>query len=91
MATESGWLKIEAAKVVPAVQEALGKLDGGQCELLLDFSSVVRIDSRDLQAMESLAGAADKKTAKVVLHAVNVDVYRVLKLTQLAPRFSFLP
>ena len=56
----------------------------------MDFSSVRRIDSNALVAMEELAGMADQKAVKVVLRGVNVDIYRVLKLMKLAPRFSFL-
>ena len=33
---------------------------------------------------------ADAKTVKVVLRGVNVDVYKVLKLVKLTPRFSFV-
>jgi len=40
--------------------------------------------------MESLAGRADEKAVKVVLRGVNVDIYKVLKLMKLAPRFSFV-
>jgi hypothetical protein len=40
--------------------------------------------------MEKLAGVADDKAVKVVLRGVNVDVYKVLKLVNLTPRFSFL-
>jgi len=84
------WLKIDGERVVGALQEALEKLDGAGDELVLDFSAVRRIDPSALRAMETLAGAADDKAAKVVLRGVNVDVYRVLKLMKLAPRFSFL-
>jgi len=84
------WLKIDAERVVPALQDALEKLDGAGNELVLDFSAVRRIDPSALRAMEHLAGAADDKAAKVALRGVNVDIYRVLKLMKLAPRFSFL-
>ncbi len=40
--------------------------------------------------MENLASTAGDKAAKVVLRGVNVDIYKVLKLVKLAPRFSFL-
>jgi hypothetical protein len=36
-----------------------------------------------------LAGAADEKAVKVALRGVHVDVYKVLKLVKLTPRFSF--
>jgi len=84
------WLEIDREHVVHALQEALGKLDGVGGEVGLDFSSVHRIDPSALRAMETLASAADDKGTKVVLRGVNVDVYKVLKLMKLAPRFSFL-
>jgi hypothetical protein len=33
---------------------------------------------------------ADERSVKVVLRAVNMDVYRVLKLLKLTERFAFL-
>jgi anti-anti-sigma regulatory factor len=58
--------------------------------VVLDFSSVRRIDPNALRAMEKLAGLADGKAVKVVLRGVNVDIYKVLKLVKLTSRFSFL-
>ena len=40
--------------------------------------------------MEAFEEIADDKAVKVVLRNVSVDVYRVLKLAKLAPRFSFV-
>jgi anti-anti-sigma regulatory factor len=51
---------------------------------------VRRIDPSALRAIEEFAGTADDKGVKVVLCGVNVDVYKVLKLMRLAPRFSFV-
>jgi anti-anti-sigma regulatory factor len=83
-------LKIDGDRVAHALQEALEKLDGGGSEMVLDFSSVRRIDPSALRAMEGLASTAGDKDAKIVLRGVNVDIYKVLKLTKLARRFSFL-
>jgi anti-anti-sigma regulatory factor len=83
------WLKIDGERVAPALQEALEKLDGIGAEVVLDFSSVHRIDTNALKAMENFAAIVDGK-AKVALQGMNVDVYKVLKLMKLAPRFSFL-
>jgi anti-anti-sigma regulatory factor len=55
----------------------------------LDFSSVLRIDGNVIREMEELADLADARSGVVVLRAVNVDVYRVLKQLKLADRFSF--
>ena len=76
--------------VVPTLELALEKLGSGESEVVLDFSSVRRIDGNALQAIEKLAAIAGDKAANVVLCGVNVDVYKVLKLAKLAARFSFL-
>ncbi len=57
---------------------------------MLDFSSVRRIDSTALRALEEFARLADEKAVKVVLCGVNVDVYKVLKLVKLTRQFSFV-
>jgi anti-anti-sigma regulatory factor len=68
----------------------LTMLENANGQLVLDFSSVRRLDATALRAMEQLAGIADEKGARLALRGVNVDVYRVLKLVKLAPRFAFL-
>ena len=70
------------------VEEAVRKVNRGESEAILDFSSVSRIDPHIVGAMEELARLADEKKAKVVLRAVNVDIYRVLKQLKLAERFT---
>ena len=83
-------LSIGEQRVVPALQEAAANLDSTQGEAVLDFSSVRRIDSSALRAMEEFVGVADDIGVKVVLSGVGVGVYKVLKLSRLASRFSFL-
>lgn len=90
MAMNAVFLNIDEERVVPDLQEAGGNLDCTQGEAVLDFSSVRRIDSTALQAMEEFARIADEKAVKVVLRGVSVDVYKVLKLVKLAHRFSFV-
>jgi len=50
---------------------------------VLDFSDVQRIDTSGVQALEKLAD-------QTVLRGVNTNVYKVLKLLKLAPRFRFV-
>ncbi len=73
---------------VPGLEDAVHSLDSGLSELILDFSSVRRIDACALKKMEQLATVADEKRVKVVLRGVNIDIYRVLKLMHLAQRFT---
>jgi len=82
-------LNLGEKRLVPALQEAREKLDSVEGEAVLDFSSVRRIDSSALRAMEEFVGVADEKSVKVVLSGVNVGAYKVLKLAKLASRFSF--
>lgn len=86
----AAWLKIDEERVVQGLQEAGEKLDSIEGEVALDFSSVRRIDSSALRAMEEFVGMADDKGVKVVLRGVNVGVYKVLKLVKLGSRFSFV-
>ena len=90
MTTFSVWPKVDGETNVQVLQEAREKLDSAEGDVLLDFSSVRRIDPSALTAMEELAGIADDKAVKVVLCGVNVDIYKVLKLVKLTSRFSFL-
>ena len=90
MTTNAEWLEIEGERVVQTLQTARETLDGAQGDVVLDFSSVRRINSSGLRVMEKLAGIADDKAVKVVLRSVNVDIYKVLKLVKLTSRFSFL-
>jgi anti-anti-sigma regulatory factor len=83
-------LSIDETCVAPALREAGEKLDGTEGEAVLDFSSMRRVDSSAVNAIEELAHLADEKAVKIVLRGVNVDVYKVLKLMKLTRRFSFV-
>jgi len=76
-------------ELLPALQEALERLDSADGEVVLDFSSVRRIGPDALKGMEELASKAEEKGIRVVLAGMSVDVYKVLKLAKLASRFSF--
>jgi len=84
------WLDIDEERVVPALQEAGMKLDDADGEATLDFSAVRRVDPSDLAAIEEFARLADEKAVHVLLHGVNVDVYKAMKLVKLTRRFTFV-
>jgi anti-anti-sigma regulatory factor len=90
VATNSVWLKIDGQGVGAVLQEALQTLNGDGRKVVLDFSSLRHIDPTDLEALESFASTIDGNASEVMLRGVNIDVYKVLKLTKLATRFSFL-
>jgi anti-anti-sigma regulatory factor len=71
------------------LQEAVGALDSTGKELVLDFSSMRRLAPAELGELEKLADRADQLGVRVVLRAVPIGVYRVLKLMKLAGRFAF--
>jgi len=89
MAITAVWLKLDEKQVVRALQDAGTKLGNVEDEVVLDFSSVRRVDQSALRVMEEFVGIADDKAVKVVLCGVSVGVYKVLKLVKLAPRFVF--
>ncbi len=90
MAIITVFLNIDEQRMALALKEAGEKLDSSEGEACLDFSSVPRIDSSALRAMEEFACIAEEKAVKVVLRGVSVDVYKVLKLVKLTRRFSFV-
>jgi len=81
---------IDGEHLSEALQAIGTKLDSLDGEVTLDFSSVTRIDSSALRALEGLARTADAKNFKIALRGVNLDIYRVLKLATLARRFSLV-
>jgi anti-anti-sigma regulatory factor len=83
-------LKVDPERVADCLQELHAKLGSAKGETVLDFSSVQRVDAKAIRAMEELAGLADAKGVKIGLCGVNVEIYKVLKLVSLAPRFSFV-
>ena len=56
-----------------------------ECEAL----HVAAIRAGQVGSVEELIDRAENQSVKVVLHGVNVDIYKVLKLIKLAARFSF--
>lgn len=81
--------KIDAQHLVESLRAARKKLDGVNVETVLDFTSVLRIDPSALCEMEALATLAEETNDKICLLHVNVEIYKVLKLAKLAPRFNF--
>jgi len=91
MTTNSVWVKVDPERVIQVLKnDAVEKLAGAE-DIVLDFSSVLRIDASAVDALEELARLAGERSANVALLSVNLDVYKVLKLVKLTQRFSFLP
>jgi anti-anti-sigma regulatory factor len=91
MKTNAAWVTVDPERMVQVLKkDAVEKLAGAE-DVVLDFSSVLRIDASAVDALEDLARLAGDRSANVALLGVNLDVYKVLKLVKLTPRFSFLP
>ena len=90
MTTNLTSVKIDPHGVAGSLQQAVETLHTAEGELVLDFSSVLRIDTTAARALQELADRADARSARVVLRAVNIEIYKALKLLKLAQRFSFL-
>jgi anti-anti-sigma regulatory factor len=89
MSSIAGCFRIDGERVADTLQETLKRLDTGNSEVVLDFSSVRRLDPSALRALEELAAIADENAITLWLRGVSVNVYKVLKLAKLAPRFLF--
>jgi anti-anti-sigma factor len=89
MASEGVRMSVEGERAAHTLQEARKTLESAQGEVVLDFSSVQRIDSGALRALGELADTASGKGIQLVLNNVSVDIYKVLKLMGLTSRFSF--
>jgi len=76
---------------VPSILQGIEKsLDRSQGEVVIDFSSVARLDGAALRSLAEFANNAEAASVKVILRGVNVDVYKVLVLMKLTSRFSFV-
>lgn len=71
------------------LEDARTRLERAEGELVVDLSPVRRLEPEELRSLEALAGQAEGRGVRVTLSSVAVDVYRVLKLVKLAPRFAF--
>lgn len=82
--------KVDKESVPSILQEIEKSLDHSQGELVIDFSSVARLDGGALRSLAEFANKAEAASVKVILRGVNVDVYKVLVLMKLTSRFSFV-
>ena len=89
VATMAMRFRVEQERITSIVQEAAQKLEKTDVDLVLDFSSVSRLDPSAVEALEKLSQSAESRGAKIVLREVNIDIYKVLKLIGLTPKFEF--
>jgi anti-anti-sigma regulatory factor len=82
--------KIDGERVAESLRMMGDKLGTSDGELVLDFGAVRALNPAALVALSRLAETAEQKKVRLVLRAVNIDAYKVLKLAKLAPRLGFL-
>ncbi len=82
--------KVDKDNVPSILQEIEKSLDHTQGEVVIDFSSVSRLDGSAVRSLAEFAGKAKANSLRVILRGVNVDVYKVLVLTKLTSPFSFV-
>jgi anti-anti-sigma factor len=88
---ESTLIRIDGRATTQSLTEAIAALpDAEGAEVVLDLSSVARVDTSGVAALTDLAAQGEARKLQLTLRGVVVDVYRVLKLTGLAARFRFL-
>jgi len=90
MATSRTIIDLDQQRITAALDQAAKKLDGNEKEVVLDFSCVRRIDSGDVRRLAEFAHAAEEKKVRVLLGGVDIDIYKVLKLTKLTREFGFV-
>jgi len=89
MATVADLIAIDPKNVTRSLLQGAEKLSAAPADATFDFSTVQQIDAGGVHALEQVARIANEKSVHIVLRAVNVDVYKVLKLVKLTQRFSF--
>jgi anti-anti-sigma regulatory factor len=82
--------KVDNQNVASALQEVEKSLNRAQGEVVIDLSSVARLDGIALSSLAEFANKAETASVKIILRGVNVDVYKVLVLMRLTSRFSFV-
>ncbi len=87
--TVADWQKIDGEHLADSLRAIQTNLQASNGELVLDFTLVARIDAEALTELSRLADQAEHKKIRLVLLAVNVDAYKVLKLAKLTERLSF--
>lgn len=82
--------RVDNENVASALLELEKSLNRAQGEVVIDLSSVARVDGTALSSLAEFANKAETASVKVTLRGVNVDVYKVLVLMKLTSRFSFV-
>lgn len=88
--TIAEWQRIDGEHVAESLRAIAEKLTASDGDLVLDFSAVRFLSPAALAALSQFASTAEKKRVRLVFRAVNIDVYKVLKLAKMTSRLAFL-
>lgn len=81
---------VNGEHIAETLNEICSKLPASGGEVLLDFFLAQTLDPAAIEALEHLAGTAEVLKTKVILRGVNVEMYKVLKLSDLTDKFLFI-
>ncbi len=81
---------VNGERVAETMNELCGNLTANSGELLLDFFFVQTLDPAAIKGLEDLSGIAEVMKVKIILRGVNVEVYKVLKLSDLTDKLLFI-
>lgn len=88
--TTSENIVVNGERVAETLKELCGCLSPNGSDMLLDFFLVQSIDPAAIEGLEQLAEAAKLASVKVILRGVNVEIYKVMKLSDLTDKFLFI-
>ena len=82
---------IDEARLLLSLREVLPKIDGAKGEVVLDFSSVQRLDSRVLQVLKEYAAVAHEKKKSRSSFAGSTPAFtKCLRWVKFTWPFSFV-
>ena len=84
-------VKLDPDRLAQSIQDTAAEKLKNAGEIALDFSSVLRVDTNAVKALEEFAQLAAARSVEVQLHGVNLEVYKVLKLVKLDSWQKALP
>ncbi len=84
-------VKVDAARSVECIEEAILYVVRGDKEVTVDLSALPRLDAPVLKALERLADIVEFRGAKGIVRGARVESYKVLKLMGLANRLIYEP
>ena len=90
MTTVADWITIDAETAAASLRRIAEVGPNKDAQLRLDLSQVKRIDEPTLTALGALAFDAESLHSQIVLRGVNADIYKVMKLMNVAQRFQFV-